>query len=63
MLKLQHSGGKSLSLPNPVLAALQERLRTPQGFSDYQAIQTGLMTTYGIDIPYKTRWGIVHNRL
>jgi hypothetical protein len=21
------------------------------------------MTTYGIDIPYKTLWGIVHNRL
>ena len=63
LLKLQHRGGKSLSLPHPVLAALQERLRTPQGFSDYQAIQAWLMTTYGIDIPYKTLWGIVHNRL
>lgn len=57
LLKRQHGGGKSLSLPNPVLAALQERRRSPQGFSDYQAIQTGLLTTYGIDIPYKTLWG------
>lgn len=63
LLQLQHGGGKSLSLPNPVLAALQQRLRTPQGLSDYQAIQSWLMTTYGIDIPYKTLWGIVHNRL
>ena len=63
LLQLQHGGGKSLSLPNPVLAALQQRLGTPQGFSDYQAIQSWLMTTYGIEIPYKTLWGIVHNRL
>lgn len=63
MLKLQHGGGKRLSLPNPVLVALQERLKTSQGFNEYQAIQTGLLTTYGIEIPYKTLWGIVHNRL
>ena len=63
LLQLQHGGGKRLSLPNPVLVALQERLKTPQGFSDYQAIQTWLTTTYGIEIPYKTLWGIVHNRL
>ena len=63
LLQLQHGGGKNLSLPHPVLMALQQRLRTPQGFNDYQAIQTGLLTTYGIDIPYKTLWGIVHNRL
>ena len=63
LLQLRHGGGKSLLLPAPVLAVLQERLRTPQGFSDYQAIQTWLTTTYGIEIPYKTLWGIVHNRL
>ena len=63
LLQLQHGGGKSLSLPHPVLVALQERLKTPQGFSDYQAIQTWLTTTYGIEIPYKTLWGIVPKRL
>ncbi|BAP56545.1 transposase [Thioploca ingrica] len=63
LLELQHGGGKSFSLSNPVLTPLQERRRNPQGFSDYQAIQTWLTTTYGIDIPYKTLWGIVHNRL
>jgi transposase len=63
LLELQHGGGKSLSLSNPVLTPLQERLRNPQGFSDYQAIQTWLTTTYGRDLPYKTLWGIVHNRL
>jgi len=63
LLKFQHGGGKSLSLPQPVLVALQERLNTSQGFNNYQAIQTGLLTTYGITIPYKTLWGLVHNRL
>jgi hypothetical protein len=63
LLERQHGGGKSLSLSNPVLTPLQERRRNLQGFSDYQAIPTWLTTTYGIDLPYKTRWGIVHNRL
>jgi transposase len=62
LLELHHGGGKSLSLSNPVLTHLQERLRNPQGFGDYKEIQSWLKTTYDKDIPYKTLWGIVHNR-
>ena len=62
MLELRHGGGKSLSLSNPVLTPLQERLRKTQGFGDYKRIQSWLKTTYDQDIPYKTLWCIVHNR-
>lgn len=62
LLELKHGGGRSLSVSEPVLASLKERLQSPQGFHDYQAIQSWLKITYDIEIPYKTLWGLVYHR-
>jgi transposase len=63
LLKLKHGGGRSLSLSQEVLEALEKRLQQPQGFDGYEAVQLWLQTTYGIELPYSTLHGIVHNRL
>lgn len=63
LLKLKHGGGRSLSLSQEVLEALEKRLQQPQGFDGYEAVQLWLKTTYGIELPYSTLHGIVHNRL
>lgn len=63
LLELKHGGGKALSLSPEILAALENRLKQPQGFNGYEAIQIWLKGTYEIELGYSTLYGIVHNRL
>lgn len=63
LLELKHGGGKALSLSPNILETLNNRLKQPQGFESYEAIQIWLEKTYEIELGYSTLYGIVHNRL
>ena len=54
LLELKHSVGKALSLSPEILATLENRLKQPQGFEGYEAIQIWLEETYEIKLCYST---------
>ena len=62
LLELKSGGGRSLSLSLESLEALENRLKQPEGFESYGAIQEWLKETYGIEICYSTLHGLVHTR-
>ena len=51
------------SLPTAVFTQLQARLATASGFASYVAIQQWLREELGLEVPYKTLHGIVHDQL
>jgi transposase len=55
------SGQKSLS-PS-ILAKLQERLNTPQGFASYRQAHLWLQETFDLTLPYKTLYKIMRVEL
>jgi transposase len=55
------SGQKSL--PAAVFAQLQARLATASGFASYVEIQQWLRAEFGLEVPYKTLYGIVRYQL
>src|ERR671919_372041 len=60
LLELGYShGGRPAALPEGVRAALKERLRVPEGFASYGAIQRWLEEEYGLEVKYKTVHRIV----
>ena len=50
------------SLPAEVLAQLQARLRTPEGFSSYGQVQLWLQDEFNLAIPYPTVHQIIRYR-
>ena len=64
LLELGYShGGRPAALPEGVRAALKERLRVPEGFASYGAIQRWLEEEYGLEVKYKTVHRIVRYQL
>ena len=55
------SGQKSL--PAAVFEHLQTRLATARGFASYIEIQQWLREAFGLEVPYKTLYGIVRYQL
>ena len=51
------------SIPPDAMAALEERLDSPEGFAGYTKIQHWLGEEFGLDLPYSTVHGIVRYRL
>jgi putative transposase len=51
------------TLPPAVFAQLKTRLATPTGFVSYLDVQQWLREEFGLDVPYKTLHGIVHDQL
>jgi hypothetical protein len=51
------------TLPPAVFEQLKTRLATPMGFASYLAVQQWLREEFGLEVPYKTLHGIVHDQL
>jgi transposase len=51
------------TLPPAVFEQLKTRLTTPTGFASYLDVQQWLREGFGLDVPYKTLHGIVHDQL
>jgi len=58
----QHCGKKP-RIGGEALSQLQARLNQPEGFLGYQSICTWLNERFDLDIPYKTEYHTVHDRL
>ncbi len=63
LLEIKPGGGRALSLDTPVLEALNQKLKRPEGFAGYEEIRVWLPEYYGIDRCYSTVHGLVHDRL
>jgi transposase len=63
LLTIGQGGGKSLSLDDTILKALDDKLHTSRGFGSYDEIKKWLKEKYELDIPYKTLYGIVYYKL
>lgn len=63
LLELKSGRGRKLSLSSENLEALENRLKQPEGFDSYGAIQAWLKENYGVEICYSTLHHIVHTRL
>jgi len=65
LLQIKSPGAPSgqRSLPEDVLAALNESLRNTSGFGSYVELQTWLKETHGVSIRYKTLHRIVRYQL
>jgi transposase len=51
------------TLPEPVLAALRDRLDDQAGFGGYHKVQAWLHDEFGLRVPYKTVYTLVRYRL
>lgn len=65
MLTDQKRGAKpgQRLLPEPVLAAVSQRLNTEQGFGSYGELQQWIATEFGHEVNYKSLHGLVRYRL
>jgi len=63
LLNIEQGGGKSCSINNTILVALDRRLHTSSGFKSYGEIKQWLKEEYELEIPYKTVYRIVHSKL
>jgi transposase len=63
LLKTKPRSGRPRAIPAWAVAALQKRLKEPQGFDGYQAICDWLKSELGIEAEYKTVHQLVHYRL
>lgn len=59
LLTIQTHSNRKSSIPPDVLEQLKEKLKDPEGFNSYQAIQIWIATEFNITVPYKTLHGIV----
>ena len=55
--------GKKPRIQGEPLAQLQEHLTHAEGFQGYQSICTWLNDRFGLDVPYKTVYHTVHDKL
>ena len=56
------SAGKPVSLAPAVLASLKQALHGREGFASYEALRQWVRQTHGVEIKYKTLYGIVRTR-
>lgn len=57
------TGGRKCSIPPWAVKALRERLREPQGFNSYEAIQQWLYNTLGVKASYSAVYRLAHYKL
>ncbi len=62
LLDLYVPAGKPLSLPPDVLAAIEQALRQPAGFTSYEALRQWVRRTYQRDVNYHTLYTIVRTK-
>jgi transposase len=54
--------GKPVSLAPAVLAGLEQALHGREGFASYEALRQWVRQTHGVEVKYKTLYGIVRTR-
>jgi transposase len=54
--------GKPISLAPAVLASIEQALRGREGFASYAALRQWVRQTHGVEVKYKTLYGIVRTR-
>jgi transposase len=54
--------GKPVSLAPAVLASLEQALHGREGFASYEALRQWVRQTHGVEVKYKTLYGIVRTR-
>ena len=62
LLEVYVPAGKPLSLPQDVLAALEQALRQPAGFASYEALRQWVQQTHHREVNYHTLYTIVRTR-
>jgi transposase len=62
LLDLYVPAGRSLSLPPPVLASLEQALRQPAGFASYEALRRWIQQTHHLNVNYHTLYTIVRSK-
>lgn len=63
LLAIKSGGNNPLSIPQEVLEQLSQKLKEPEGFPSYKAIQHWLVQAHGLQLPYSTVHHIVRYRL
>lgn len=63
LLKVAFKSGRPRAITGEVLAALEEELKEPEGFSSYGEVQRWLAAVQGQQVPYKTVHKTVRYRL
>jgi transposase len=63
LLTIKTKPNRRLSIPSDVLQHLEQKLRNPEGFKSYKAIQVWIQQEFSISVPYQTLHGIVRYRL
>jgi transposase len=63
LLTINTKPNRKLSIPPDVFAQLEQKLKEPEGFKSYKAIQLWLGDEFSLHIPYRTVNSIVRNRL
>jgi transposase len=62
LLPVYVPAGKSVSLPQEVLDALEQALRQPAGFASYEALRQSVKQTQHWEVNYHTLYTIVRTR-
>ncbi len=63
LLTIQTHSNRKPAIPPDVLEQLKQKLKDPEGFNSYKAIQIWIATEFNISVPYKTLHNIVRYRL
>jgi putative transposase len=63
LLTIQTHSNRKSSIPPDVLEQLKQKLKNPEGFNGYKAIQMWIATEFNITVSYKTLHNIVRYRL
>ncbi len=63
LLTIQTHSNRKSAIPPDVLEQLKEKLKDPEGFNSYKAIQIWIANEFNITVPYKTVHNIVRYRL
>ena len=63
LLTINTKPNRKLSIPPDIFAQLEQKLKEPEGFKSYKAVQLWLHDEFSLHIPYRTVNGIVRYRL
>ena len=63
LLTIQTHSNRKSSIPPDILEQLKQKLKDPEGFNSYKAIQIWIANEFNINVPYKTLHNIVRYRL
>jgi len=63
LLTIKTKPNREFSIPPDVLQHLEQKLRNPEGFKSYKAIQIWIQQEFSVSVPYQTLHRIVRYRL